>query len=461
MRTNDLARRDLLRAGAGVVAVAAGAGTAGCTQRVTNLVGGGGNAKATWAPADSQAVLVVDVQSILNDEATRKLANAYFETAAEREYYEGPANYEEALNTAEEESDLPPTDLRGVTAFGNYDAIQHDGEAYGGLVFTAAWPEEDIVAALEEDGPELVATDYNGTTVYEHESEYSDMALGVLGDNRFVFGLRAAVEDAIDVDSGETNAITEELDSAFDATRNGSAIRFAVEVPEETIPREIPTRNGDAIELDAYQDVPYVAGATYSTGNAVGVELLLLATDEAAAEAVQEQTEALITFVKSLDSTTEEMEAFLDNIEVARPDPSTVKLAYEQPVDEIVAQIEALTNHQFGDRVQSTAPQTSFTFDYDAVSNPGTNAPLVDDTTPDIGELTVTHDGGDAITKSELVFQDTDGNRVTSPPFPNADVTAGDSATVAVESDDTIRVIWTAEADDTSATIAKWVGPDG
>lgn len=456
-----MTRRDTLRAGAGVVAAATGVGTAGCTGRVTDLIDRGGNAEAAWAPADSQAVLVVDVQSILDDEATRKLANAYLETAAESEHYDGPETYEEALQTAEDESNLPPTDLRGATAFGNYDAIRGEDEPYGGVVFEAEWTEDDIVNALEAEGPEFVASDYKGTTVYENESEYSDLTLGVLGNNRYAFGTRAAVEDAVDVNGGDEDSITAELSSAFDATRNGSAVRFAAEVPEETVPRKIPTRNGDSIELDAYRDVPHVAGAIYSTGDAVGVELLMLAEDEATAEEVKEQTEALITFAKSLESTTDETEAFLDNIEVARRNTTTVALTYEQPVDDLADRIEAITEQRLGDQVQSEVPHASFTFDYEATSNPGTDAPLVDDTTPDTGEVTVTHDGGDEIPRTQLAFHDTDGNRLAPAPFPEADVTAGDSATVAVESDDTLRVVWTAEGGGASAVLAKWVGPDG
>ena len=122
-----------------------------------------------------------------------------------------------------------------------------------------------------------------------------------------------------------------------------------------------------------------------------------------------------------------------------------------------------------GDQVSNRAPQASFTFDYN----------------PDA--LTVTHDGGDSIASNQvLVTGDTaltfGGNTSTlssvskvssdSGPAPwgvlagsTNDVTAGSSVTVDANTagdldDGTIRVIWESQSGDSTATLAKWEGPD-
>jgi flagellin-like protein len=137
-----------------------------------------------------------------------------------------------------------------------------------------------------------------------------------------------------------------------------------------------------------------------------------------------------------------------------------------------------------GDQVQSTSPQASFQFDYNNVSaTPG-------DT------LVVTHDGGDSIPAGQLnasvsgahandasatayvdvVF----GSNVPSDGdlFDSGDVAAGSSSTLdrndfattggdAVASGDhldlsaaTVRVVWTSDSGDSSATLGEWDGPE-
>ena len=107
-----------------------------------------------------------------------------------------------------------------------------------------------------------------------------------------------------------------------------------------------------------------------------------------------------------------------------------------------------------GEGVQTTS-QAKFNFDYNESGN----------------ELTITHDGGDAIDSANLqiVGSGTDVNWTASTgetkPF---DVQAGDSTTISGEDDgeadvnagDTIRVVWSDPNTDKSATVGKWSGPD-
>lgn len=100
-----------------------------------------------------------------------------------------------------------------------------------------------------------------------------------------------------------------------------------------------------------------------------------------------------------------------------------------------------------GDQVSNTAPQASFTFDYDASNS----------------DLTVTHDGGDSIAGSELFIrgaQDTGAWTTYGTVGSNSQVRAGNSATVSVNSDDTVRVVYEAAEGDNSATLGRWDGPE-
>ncbi|ELZ67158.1 type IV pilin [Haloferax sp. Atlit-10N] len=116
-----------------------------------------------------------------------------------------------------------------------------------------------------------------------------------------------------------------------------------------------------------------------------------------------------------------------------------------------------------GDQVGDTAPQASFSFDYQDESS--------------LDNLTVTHDSGTAIdaenvnltadTSFQTVASDGSlGTSETTQSFADMgvsdDVTAGTS--VQVGNNDfnsaTFRIVWTSESGSNSATLQKWSGPD-
>jgi len=116
-----------------------------------------------------------------------------------------------------------------------------------------------------------------------------------------------------------------------------------------------------------------------------------------------------------------------------------------------------------GDSVSNTAPQASFSFDYDS---------------SDPGEIDIIHDGGDSIEAQLLnVNSDTDfsydglGSATRSASFDDigdydegSEISAGSSVTITEESSDfdqaNIRVTFQSDQGDTSATLAEWSGPD-
>jgi FlaG/FlaF family flagellin (archaellin) len=112
-----------------------------------------------------------------------------------------------------------------------------------------------------------------------------------------------------------------------------------------------------------------------------------------------------------------------------------------------------------GDQVQSTAPQASFNFDYQSGGTGGDTTLAADSND---GKLTITHDGGDSVVASALSIKDDDGTSISdgSTVFPNTDVSAGDSADVQIAADDTVRVTWTGESGDNTATLGKFSGPN-
>ncbi|MFC7225955.1 hypothetical protein N0B31_00955 [Salinirubellus salinus] len=335
-------RRDVLRASAGV-GLAALTASAGCTEQISDFTGGGG-VSTDSAPAASRGVFTADVQGLLGDENTARLANAYLGVVSQNEYYSGPESYEAVLDEAEAEATLPPSGLQSVLGFGEFGYFGFGGDAYAGAVFEAEWSETEVVDALEDGGATYTEGEYSGTTTYTNDSEYVEAELAVLGDGRYVVGSTDAVEDAVDVANGEGDAIGSALSNAYDGTRDGY-VRYGAEVPDDSLPRRIPV-GGETVELDAYQRVTHSGGALYSNGDTVGLEVVFVAVDSQAAEAVVEQTEALVTVAKSTESTTEEVEAALDRLTVSQ-DGDTVSTTYETTVAELETRIEAL-GEQYG-----------------------------------------------------------------------------------------------------------------
>ena len=115
-----------------------------------------------------------------------------------------------------------------------------------------------------------------------------------------------------------------------------------------------------------------------------------------------------------------------------------------------------------GDQVSTTAPQASFSFDYDEGDcHDGC------DTDEDCG-LSIVHDGGDTIDATELYIrgpvngaENDDWVNLPDSSYSSSDtISAGSGLTVDVSSDDTVRVVWEPAEGGDSATLGKWDGPD-
>ena len=132
---------------------------------------------------------------------------------------------------------------------------------------------------------------------------------------------------------------------------------------------------------------------------------------------------------------------------VVDPVDGKVVLVVDAPADDIAADGAGLSGigiqRDPRDRVQRTAPNVTFGFDYDAEAE----------------RLAVTHGGGDGVDRDELRF-DADEDVTVLEDFEAETVRAGDRATLSVPPSATVRVVWESSDDDHSATLASWSGPD-
>lgn len=95
------------------------------------------------------------------------------------------------------------------------------------------------------------------------------------------------------------------------------------------------------------------------------------------------------------------------------------------------------------DRVETTAPNVVFGFQYDAGRE----------------RLRVRHEGGDGVEAAELRFH-SDGDHEVVDGFDGGTVRAGDRAILSIPPDATVRVVWESADGDRSATLARWDGSD-
>lgn len=116
------------------------------------------------------------------------------------------------------------------------------------------------------------------------------------------------------------------------------------------------------------------------------------------------------------------------------------------------------------DTFGSDRPPAEFAFAFDASSTSATCAggDLTADRSPRWGELTVTHDGGDGIngTRLAIVSGASGGSVELAGDCGVNRATPGTSVSVLVDSDDTIRVVWTGGESGSTTVLETWTAPD-
>ncbi|WP_049935714.1 type IV pilin [Haloplanus natans] len=97
-----------------------------------------------------------------------------------------------------------------------------------------------------------------------------------------------------------------------------------------------------------------------------------------------------------------------------------------------------------GDQVSESAPQASFSFDFNTSNT----------------SATITHEGGETLENSNIGVSGDDGTPNGANNFAGSTITAGDSSVYgSVSPGETIRVIWTNPAGGATNTIARATAP--
>lgn len=333
-------RRQFLKAG---TALAGAAAISGCSS--VPLMGNG-ESPLSRVPADAEFVATANVEAMLADDGVEELANTYFSLRAESEYYEGPEDMEGVLDEYEDELGLDPRAITTIVSFGEYGGEQGYGvagtldQSYAGLVVESAWATDDVEDAISDQGMQYTEAEYGGKTVFEPEYEQSTW-VGVLEEGTFVFGTQDAMEDAIDVATGDDDGINADLKDAYDNSRDGLG-RFASEVPEKQLPQEVPTGDGNRMDAEPLKDVGTTYGSLYGDGDTRGMAVNMVADDEDTAEDINDILKGGLALLErqAESSGQEQMVDLLDKFEVVA-DGTTVSVTFEATVEELKNALES------------------------------------------------------------------------------------------------------------------------
>ena len=141
--------------------------------------------------------------------------------------------------------------------------------------------------------------------------------------------------------------------------------------------------------------------------------------------------------------------------------PPVVGVVLMVAITVILAAVVGTVAVGFTDRFEQSTPQTSFGFEYDAGTTAGVDCSFEVTDDSDAGTLTVAHESGEAIDGDQLYLLTDAGEAEWKADCDNSDtVSTGDSIDVAVDADQTLRVVWKAEDGGQTKTIVRWDGPD-
>ncbi|QCC49775.1 hypothetical protein [Halapricum salinum] len=335
MADKRLTRRTLLQRGAGAAGFVTLGSLAGCGSDGGGNGNGNGNGNAPGSgqiPAAAQAMVQVDAQGMLNDDNIRSVVNTFLEEAAAQGGYTGPQTMEEVLSRAESESELSPQGFNSMTMFMKVEG-QNAVENYLGMLFETDWTAQEMIDAAGGLGADVTEGTYQGVTTYTTTDATGETTMAAdLGDGMFALGTENAARDAIDVSTGNGDAVSGNLANYFDQT-SGGYMRFTSMIPEDQIP-------DDSGQMDVgFQQIRYVSGSFYSQGSNLGVDLNLHTTGSEAASELSTNLDAALNFLSSGydDPTAQEI---IDQIEFSTSGP-TVTITYAESVSKINTYVEA------------------------------------------------------------------------------------------------------------------------
>jgi hypothetical protein len=277
---------------------------------------------------------------MLSDQNVRDVVNKFLEEAAAEGQYEGPMTMEEVLSQAEGESELDPSGFHSMTMF-----MQVEGQAavedYLGMLFETDWTAQEMIDAADGLGEDVEEGSYQGVTTYTTTDATGETTMAAdLGGGTFALGMQSAVEDAIDVSTGNGNALSGDLSTYFDQT-SGGYMRFASMIPEE----QIPEGGSGGTSIPGLQQLRYVSGSFYSESSNLGIDINMHTTDSESATDLSSNLDSILAFAAQdiQDPTAQEI---VENIEF-EASGQTATMSYVESVSQINTYVETYAAAMF------------------------------------------------------------------------------------------------------------------
>ena len=122
-------------------------------------------------------------------------------------------------------------DISRVDIFG--EITDSDDVDYFGLLLNGSFDEPALIAALESiSGEKLAQRQYKGSNVYSPADDPDEFDLSVLNDSTFVIGSGGAVNEVIDIESGDADAASGPIIDTFHDL-DGGLFALAIKVPQD------------------------------------------------------------------------------------------------------------------------------------------------------------------------------------------------------------------------------------
>ena len=122
-------------------------------------------------------------------------------------------------------------DISRVDIFG--EITDSDDVDYFGLLLNGSFDEPALIAALESiSGEKLVKRQHKGSNVYSPADDPDEFDLSVLNDSTFVIGSGGAVNEVIDIESGDADAASGPIIDTFHDL-DGGLFALAIKVPQD------------------------------------------------------------------------------------------------------------------------------------------------------------------------------------------------------------------------------------
>jgi hypothetical protein len=349
--TNLRGRQALL-----AVALAAMLVTAGCT----GVLDGDGDSSGSSGPQldavpdDASMVGYVDVAGMASDESLRELANAAFQAQDENsEYYQGPTSVDEMLRQAENESDLDPNKVVDMTFFGTEGENVPTNAEQAGAILNTEFTEDELTAAMEDEGTEFETETHQDTTVYTYGYENQN-ALAALGDGTFAVGDTEAVYSVLDVDAGDQNALSGEVRSQFESTDDGY-LRFAADIPQDQVPTDQIGQDAP-VDTSAFNTVQYVSGSMSTSSDSVTTQVNLVSESSDDAARVGDVVDGALSLYSGVGN--DDIRETIEAVEVEQND-DTVTVSFSETVDVLKDRIELLYSMNAGASASASGSDTA------------------------------------------------------------------------------------------------------